>query len=359
VLSLQVEAKARELVEQCERDLLRRQASGDSDLGWQGRYVKARLLLERMKAVDGADLPLAPPISLVFASSKTLSKVKITQTALRTAAATVRALSKEHLGADPAHVEPPDISHPEMQAGVNQWLAHEFKRGREQLATTVSHIRYADSLVQRLRNKPEKKAVLERKAALTKKAAGLMTHLTEWACWAGALAKGPDPVVKEWDPQLSAEISAFAQATLDKLSKSGSAFPWLPLPDAGGAADVAAHKVYLLECLSARLREELQLLKAEQQQLVVNLQGRLQALGAAVAEAPPGPGKGRSFLLLQEWMRCKQMLARARQEFSSLEGEGVAPEVAAAAFVAVGCGGGVAEEAMNAGAAEEEEAISS
>lgn len=336
----QVEARARELVEQCGSDLLRRQSGSDSDLGWQGRYVKARLMLERMQAVDGAASPFAPPISLVFASSKTLSKLKITKTALRSAAATVRELSKEHLGGDPAHIKPPGISDPHMQAGVNQWLAQEFKRGMAQLATTMSYIRYADSLVQRLRTKPEKKAVLERKAAHTKKAAGLVAHLTEWACWAGALSKGPDPVVKEWDPKLRTQIGTFAQATLDKLSKSGTAFPWLPVPDAGGEAECAAHKVYLLECLKSRLEEELQLVKEERQNLVTNLQSRLQALGAAIAERPPCSEDGCSFLLLQEWERSREMLARAMHDFSALDaGVALAPEVAAAAFVAVGGGG--------------------
>ena len=335
----QVEARARELVEQCGSDLLRRQSGSDSDLGWQGRYVKARLMLERMQALDGAASPFAPPISLVFASSKTLSKLKITKAALRSAAATVRELSKEHLQGDP-----PGIGHPDMQAGVNQWLAQEFKRGREQLATTISYIRYADSLVQRLQTKPEKKAVLERKAAHTKKAAGLVAHLTEWACWAGALSKGPDPVVKEWDPQLRTEIGTFAQATLDKLSKSGTAFPWLPVPDAGGEAECAAHKVYLLECLKSRLEEELQLVKEERQNLLTNLQRRLQALGAAIAARAPY-SDGCSFLLLQEWERSREMLARALNDFSALDaGVALAPEVAAAAFVAVG-GGSVSEGA--------------
>lgn len=320
---------ARALVQQARQAALdtRSGSSSSRQLPVYGQYARSRFMLERMEAVEGKEGELAPPLSLVFSSSS-LGKIKFTQAALKEARETVDRLAKQHLGGQ--HLNTRDER---MQLGINQWLLHELTQRHSQVATMLAHARYADSLVQKLTKQASKqKKVLARKQALLRQAEAAHRQLIDWVEWAGALHRSK--VVSQWQREVAELISSLSKATLAKLQGDSSAFPWLPKLEYGAPTMKAAHKVFLLECLEERLREEWQLLEVERGRLLGNLQQRKDVLSRAVAGDVE---EGHRHLLLRELRRCNHMLERAQGQFQALElGGEVGDAVAIQAYLDVG-----------------------
>lgn len=284
-------------------------SSSTSSLSAYGQYVKSRFTLERMLAVEGKETDVTPPLSLVFSGSA-LGKVKFTKAALREAKQAVKRLSEQHLGG-----QHPNTRDSRMQQGINHWLFHELRQRQGQVSTILAHARYADSLVQKLTQRPsQQKKVLARKQALQRQAEVAHRQLLDWVGWAGALEHRR--LVSRWEPEVAGLISSLAQATLDKLQQESGAFPWLPKLEFGAPALKAAHKVFLLECLEERLKEELQLLEVERGRLLGNLQQRCLVLEGALEG---DVGEGHRYLVLRELRRCRRMFGRATQQFTALE----------------------------------------
>jgi len=300
----QVQEQVTDLIRRAGAELTQR--STRLALGWEGQYVKARFILERVKAVEGSAEQCAPPLSLVLADTS-LGKLKISNEALADAKRTLKRLVLQHLGG-----KHPDNADPVVQKGINQWLAAELKHGKEKVASTLAHARYADSLLQKLSKRPtEKKKVLARKQVLLAQANAGHAQLVEWCCWAGKLQLGG--FVVQWDPQLAEEISSLANTTLQRL-KEDTAFPWLPPADHGGPAQRIAHKAYLLECLQSRLEEELLLLELERSRVLTVLIQRRDLLKGALARHAPQQQ--------QQQQQGEEVEEEGQQEVEK-EGEGV------------------------------------
>lgn len=168
-----------------------------------GQYVKARFVFERVQAIDGSADPYAPPLSLVLPDTP-LGKLKISKEAVGEAKRTLQQIAKQFLGGTF-----PDNTDPVVGRGINMWLAAEIRHGKEKVASTLAHARYADSLLQKLSKRPtEKKKVLVRKQALLARTNAGHAQLLEWCCWAGKLVKGG--MVQAWDTELANEISRLA-----------------------------------------------------------------------------------------------------------------------------------------------------
>jgi hypothetical protein len=313
---------ARALIEEAREAALANSNNRSSSysLSGYGQYVKTRFTLERMLAVEGKETDVSPPLSLVFSSSA-LGKLKFTKAALQEAKRAVRCLADQHLGG-----QHPDTRDGRMQQGINHWLLQELRQRQGQVSSILAHARYADTLVQKLVQRPsQQKKVLARKQALLRQAEVAHRQLLDWVGWAGALERRG--LVSCWEPEVATLISSLAQATLDKLQKESSSFPWLPKLEFGAPALKAAHKVFLLECLEKRVNEELQLLEVERGRLLGNLQQRAEVLeGACEGDI----GEGYQYLVGKELGRCRRMLERATQQFMALEQGGQGREDATA-----------------------------
>jgi hypothetical protein len=343
------------------------------DMGWQGRYVHAYIVVHSAETLAG-NKGLFPPMSLLFPAKMGVGAPKISDAKVKDAKANMQRLQEEHLGG-----LVPRQGHPEVQRGIQQWVTASMRTHHALLETSVRQVQFVDHLVQRCQQQCDKNKVLKRKAALLQQVAVRLRHLHDAARWALQLRK--EGLVECYQPGLEQLLQASSTLTREQVAAGllepaelqlaaamgaadahsteaggntagsnsggaasaagdGGAAAAAPgaaagagggAPDAGGtaaaagsggaaagggAAGVAAMKVHMLQQRSARLQEELRLVPLESQQLYAARQQRVQELEAAVMSGAAMEGvqaASSAYLLGQELKRARFLLGLAEK----------------------------------------------
>jgi hypothetical protein len=307
-----------ECINGAQRRLLHR--ASKPALGWQAEYTRARLVLDAVQdPVSGsaAANPLGAPLSLLF-NSITVGGLRKSKKAVAEATKTVGVLGALHF---PEGV--PDLTHPQVQEGLQQLAANSISNALEQLLVLLTHARYAMWVADQLVGRPSaQRAAIKRKDALWQRASAEHRQLLEWVQWASRLQD--KQVLGAFDPPLQQQLQPLLTVPLPCLSGLGEG-AGLDL-GGGSGADHAALKVHVLTSKQHRLQEEADLVMEEKEELVGVLEARLRLLQGELhaQEVAVGQGAfiGRSLsqrlCYLQEVVRVRAVLAAARKVGGSL-----------------------------------------
>lgn len=325
---LQIAAHANELIQRQGAALTA--AAGptaqDSALGRQALYVKGRLILDRLGALDGG--AGAPPASLLFPDTAgSLRKQRASRAYWQR---TVRALEGELFGGTAQRYDSPAC-----RAGFADWLAVELDQWGIRLASKVAALRYADQLISMLSQRPkEKKQTMSKKHVLREAIAAGLKLLQEWAQW--SMEDAARTGLAHSLPSATTELLTRVCATTiqDMIAGNG---PW----EAPALAPALKHaqEVWLRRQEVARRREETALLDCDCASLLEYLQHKLRVLQAA-ADAHPSSSNGRSggvlYVLQLEVTRVEGLLqeaTRVHQNGMGTELASLASELASGLFI--------------------------
>jgi hypothetical protein len=318
-----------ECINGAQRRLLQR--TSRAAIGWQAEYTRARLILDVVQdPVSGAAAasPLGAPLSLLF-NSITVGGLRKSKKAVTEAKKTVGALGALHF---PEGV--PDMTHPQVQEGLQQLAANSISNALEQLLGLLTHARYTMWVVDQLVGRPSaQRAAIKRKDALWQRASAEHRQLLEWVQWAFRLQDRQ--LLSAFSPSLQQQLQELLVVPLPCLSGLGEG-AGLDLGGSSGA-DHAALKVYMLTSKQHRLQEEVALVMEEKEELVGLLETRLQLLQGELHEqevaTEQGAFIGRRLSLrlcyLQEVVRVGAVLQAARKVGGSMTAAEEADAIAA------------------------------
>jgi hypothetical protein len=312
---------------------------------WQAQYAKARLIMDMVQDPVGRDAaasPLAAPLSLLFNSS-TVGGLRHSKKAVAEAKKTVGSLGALHF---PGEV--PDMSHPQVQEGLQQLADNSISSALEQLLGGLTQARYAEWVVQQLVGRPSaQRTALKRKHTLWQRLSAEHRQLQDWVQWAFRLQD--QHLLAPFQEPLQQQLQQLLAIPLPLLSGLGEG-TGLDL-GAGSGADHAALKVYMLTSKQLRLQEEIDLVLEEKEELVRVQEQRLHLLQRALNEQEAAVGQGactgsaltQRLRFLVEVERVRAILAAARKVGGSMTAAEEADAVAATELMYV-----VHGEAVNA-----------
>jgi hypothetical protein len=319
------------------------------EMQWQGQFVKALLVLQSAKAAvkeDHGALSNSPPLSMLFPTS-VASSVSITTKAVKTAWSVINQLAPEHFRQQIDAGQLPGLDVPEVQQGVQQWVASQVNSAEQQLLSTLSRARWARLLVEQLSTrKGQQDQVIKRKRGLWRAATEQHSQLQQWAKWALLVSQKQIAAASPWPADLLQQLQYICDTPLDDYQMEGSS----AAGRSGTAADVAAIKVHLLRQKQQRLSEEADMLAKERNRLLhvadqrlSLLEGAMQHVGqhgalpwlaaptlGEVAGSSAGGGVGASAsranslrcLLLKEHRRVTTIAGSARRLFGAVAAGG-------------------------------------
>lgn len=307
------------------------------DMGWQGQYVHAYIVVHSAQTLAGAGAALLPPMSLLFPDGAGVGTPRVSASKIRGAKATMKQLQQERFGGCI-----PEPSHPDMQLGIQQWVAAAVTQQRGQLDTAVRKVQYVDQLVQRCQRRCDKKKVLRIKAGLLQKVVARLRCLHEAADWALRLQR--QQLVTAYEARLQQMLQACSELTREQVAAglqvaaelrmaeaaaaaaapdeaaAAAAAPVVAPAAGGGAVGVAAMKLHMLQQRQARLGEELLLIPAEQAQVRVRYMQRVQDLENQLMAGASMEGvssiDSSMYLLGQELQRAKLLLKLAEKHYT-------------------------------------------
>jgi hypothetical protein len=374
-----------------EAQKLLREPARTAQLDWRGKYVLARLVLDRAAltasaaplgaAVEppqleaaaaaatvstpaltadaaagaaagtqqqqGAPTVAAPatgasellaPLSMLF--PKQHASFRVTRKALQDAAATVSRLGRQHFPRGPA----PGLEHPDLRQGLEQYVMSTICNGEQELLKLLARAHAEELLLQKMTgHAAAQRKVKASKVALNKRAAELHEQLVLWVAWALRLQEAK---VVTWASMFQPRLQLLKDSKLEAMRKSswGDSL-------AGAVAEThiqqAAVRVYLLRRKQLALQAELQLLRGERQQLVEVLQQRVAALQQHLGQGewPAGRPTSERFLYLMELQRNSRVLSVARRLQAAASGSQEEAAAAAEAICAQGAHTQVGDDA--------------